>query len=478
MTQPLFAPFNFSRSCAYFNTSKGCKNRENCTYAHNLNICRHYAKGYCRLGISCKFYHGTMTSQEVQQHAQKEAERQARMIRQAQAQAQAQAQQEDNHENKNQNAILEQELDEEQQVKQEQEHDEEQQVKQAQEQADALLAQKLAKLAEEQSDIALAKLLAQEEQKERGNSDALIAQNIADQEEGDYNEIGLSHYTNISNLSESKIDTQEASQVMDFLDVLKTGNGDMPMKRYTYQYHKKALKMCENFSVICELFGGTVFTKMSRYRLGGASSSSSTTTTTTTTSFSNLEFEAVSSIEVAKQSIWFPTPIKFNTALSEHKTNIFVTPFTIVEADKDGHCLLLCVAKKEKKVWLVDPNGSTSLLLARNNNFSLLEKFFTDYFSNKVFSGGFSYQSQNSWLVDKFCLNHDFSRYNFESGHCIVLSIMIMSLLTTLQMTPNNLLVNIKKTDYHNNHYKLIQLIKAYTVIVVDSVEEFFKSRT
>lgn len=128
-----------------------------------------------------------------------------------------------------------------------------------------------------------------------------------------------------------------------------------------------------------------------------------------------------------------------------------------------GHRAVMVIDKKEKHVYLLDPNGipsyfNTVLELQLENSI----EFFLDYYIrqlNDVFSMDYKYIHTNIWNPSKIVLNNT-SNVQMSRGDCLTISLMICQLINNLEMAPGNIYELVKMlTDS-----EFVSIIRSYSL--------------
>ena len=172
--------------------------------------------------------------------------------------------------------------------------------------------------------------------------------------------------------------------------------------------------------------------------------------------------------DIKKEILEFPCPFAIQTFLQKNKvskTNLII-PFTFM--DNVGHCMFLCLNLSTKIVRLVDSNGLTHPVLSQGV-FAKIE-FFMDYYFSQI---NFKYEEQKKWVPNGFNMNRSF--LNFETGHCVSLSILLMTIAKITDLDVPEVFKFLKTCEFVENDFKLIRVIKAFTVILHDKAALYFE---
>ena len=118
-------------------------------------------------------------------------------------------------------------------------------------------------------------------------------------------------------------------------------------------------------------------------------------------------------------------------------------PLTYACDIKDsGHIAFIMFDNKDKKVYLLDPNGSPGYfnnILDVNISF-YIENMISKYINElKKFNMEYKYIYSENWNNNKNIINKSFENDFIGSGHCVAFSLMISHLMTRFEIEPSEL---------------------------------------
>ncbi len=147
---------------------------------------------------------------------------------------------------------------------------------------------------------------------------------------------------------------------------------------------------------------------------------------------------------------------------NEKNETVFITFNYSCSAQDAQHQASILINTKTKKIYLVDPNGSTCYF---NNIFdmgldTLVEKMLHNYFAElKKFDYDFKYEFIGTWNKKTVALNTSFKDTFIGTGHCVVLTSILAHIISILKCNPLDAYLMLKELSEE----EMLFIIKEYT---------------